>query len=213
MLVLPDEVGQTHQNDDPRGNPKPLTTKPAPLGSKEKTSRETNKKKNGRVFVFQSQPKQHAAPNQQLRLIAVHRAQQKVNAAYPEKGLERVHGKAGAIAEDHRSHQHRQTRQQHREPPAAEFPRDQTGEDDLGAISERWQEPDRVQGIPKQKTADSQEERGQRSKVHIAPGEMIAGRDVIKFVAKIAVAAIGRYLQQHGRDREQTRYGHATRKP
>src|SRR5260370_18966484 len=105
MLVLPDKVGQTQQNDDHRGNPKPLTTKPAPLGSKEKTSRETNKEKNGRMFVFHSQPDEHAAPNQQLRLIAVHRAQQKVDAAHPEKGLERVHGKAGAIAEDHRSQQ------------------------------------------------------------------------------------------------------------
>src|ERR1700674_148427 len=105
MLVLPDEVGQTQQNDDDRSNPKPLTAKPATLGSKEKTGGEADKKERGRVFVFQSQPDEHAAPHQQLRLIAVYGAQQKVNAAHPEQGLERVHGKAGAVAEDYRSHQ------------------------------------------------------------------------------------------------------------
>src|SRR3981189_2363308 len=50
---------------------------------------------------------------------------------------------------------------------------------------------------PKQKAAGAQEERCQRGKVYVAPGEMIAGSDVIKFIAEVAIAAIGRHLQQH----------------
>src|SRR3979411_2365990 len=88
VLILPDQIGQTQQNDDDRGNPKPFAAQPAALGSSEKTSGKADKKERGRVFVFQSQSEKHAAPHQQLRLIAVDRAQQEVDAAHPEQGLE-----------------------------------------------------------------------------------------------------------------------------
>jgi len=148
------------------------------------------------MLVFEAQAEEHAAGEQESWLVPIDGPQKEVGSSHPEQRLERIHGEPGGVAEDHRSKQDGKTGQKYSEAFAAEFAGNKAGDEDLPALGECWQESQGVQRITERYTANARKESNERGEVDVAPGEMVAACEEIEFVAEIAVAGVGKHLQQ-----------------
>src|SRR5437016_8682515 len=103
MVVLPYDVRQSNEKRDHGGDPEPFCGQQPPIQTYQQSQYECAEEEHCRVLVFEPKPEQHAAPQQNLWLSAVHCEQHEINAAHPKQWLDWVHGKTSRVAKDHRS--------------------------------------------------------------------------------------------------------------
>jgi len=89
-----------------------------------------------------------------------------------------------------RRERHGQRRKQHGKTPAAKFARDYRGLHNQERGCQRRDEPDAAQGIAEYSLANMKQEGDKRGLIDVTPRQMVTARDVIEFVAKIAVTIV-----------------------
>jgi hypothetical protein len=90
----------------PGGEPKPLCREQATLRRKKQRNQKGGKKQDRGMFVEKAEAKEYAAPEKELGLLAVDGEKQNIDATHPEERFNRIHGEAGAVAEDHGGEKH-----------------------------------------------------------------------------------------------------------
>ena len=161
------------------------------------------------------QPKasHHAEPEPITGIVALNSEDDKVSATHPEIGFKAIGSEQTAVRKILWRNNNRNRAEKQCKTSASEFARQHGGLNHQKGRGERGNEANGAEGISQHCSADVDEKRNERRLVDIAPGQMIAARDVIELVAKVAVAIVeidveeqfgqgNRYCDAHARGEE-----------
>ena len=140
------------------------------------------------ILVQQAHTADGTEQEPQLRARAIENFQCDQRRAHPEERLENVHGQKQIEAKINRSDHHAHARQDHPEPPRAQFPRDRSREEHAQPCSHCRQKTQRMQRIAQGNAFKPRDHRDQRRLVDVTPRQMVTAREVIQLVSEVAVA-------------------------
>ena len=162
------------------------------------------------MLVLEPYAREHAKQQPQTLVAAFDDLDGDKRGAHPEERLERIHRQQVVEAEIKRRRNHRNARQDLRVGPRAQLARNQPREQDLQPRCKRWQEAQRVQRISQRHALKPRGRRNQRSLIHVAPVQMMAARQVVQLVHKVAIAAIEQHVQRKEGQREPCHHSKAS---
>src|SRR5215471_19682548 len=141
------------------------------------------------MLVENAETRDCAEEQPEARATAVEDTQNRGGRGHPEERLERVHGEKAIEGEIDGGDKHAESGEKLSKPAATQFLGDPGGNKHFGTGSQGWQEAKGVKRIAEKSTAQTRKSGSQGRMINIAPGQMLAARRVVEFVAEIPVAS------------------------
>lgn len=201
-MNFPEKIGQKNQKCDQTAEPEPgLRELFALLGEYQADDKAKAEEQHG-MLVEQANARDDTEEQPKFAAGAIEDFQHDKRGGHPEEGLEHVHGEQAVETEIHGRDHHADAGQKNAVATSAEFARDQAGEDETDASGDgrkKMQGRERVTERDALKPGDYGDE---RRLIDVAPREMVAAREVVKFVDKIAVAAANQHVRYEKQKRQ-----------
>src|SRR5437016_2792658 len=211
-LENPKKVWKKNQKGDGSTEPDPLPGKDAAVLCQQQSNHDAEAEHGNRVFFFESNTGDDAKPQPVARVVALDRQESEINAAHPQQRLEAIGGHDAAVVEIDGYSDERQSGEHNGEPPATDFSRDHSRQNDRSRGCQRRNNPNTAKRVTQQEPGDLDEERYHRRLIHIAPGQMVPTSQVIEFVAEVTILIVEIEVQQEVQEGENQDDGHAIRK-
>ena len=175
MDPLPNEVGQSQQDQQGHSGGAPAGAKKATLGTEQEAGQQRDEKENGGVLVFDAQASQQTEKQPCAGAgRAVGQAQEDEDRSHPETGLEGVHGDVIGRGEVYGGGKDGGHGQELRCAAAAELPGQKAGEADIHSGGKEAEDANPGGGNAEKHHGQPGLKGRQRRHIHIAPGQMMA---------------------------------------
>src|SRR6476620_1869376 len=146
------------------------------------------------MLVLQSETDDQPEPKPRARRRAVNNADQKVNRAGPEQWFVNVGRIEIASGQEEQTPKHPGASQRDRPKPAAQLPRKYSGKTGRKRARNCRKNAHGKERAAEQDHFNSQEPCTEGCEIDVTPVQVASAGDEIKFIAKVAVAAIGKQM-------------------
>ena len=199
---LPEDVRKEQECRDRRRDPWPAGFQKPPVRGEQHAEPDAAREPEHAPLVEQPETDHDPERDPPPEPAATEYSRDQRGAHRPEQQLEDVHGVELADAQVERRDDHGRHRQRLAETRRAHGARDPARQEHGCRARERRQHPDRRQRIAEEHAPPLEERDRQRRLVDVAPGQMVAARDVVELVAKPAVARADPQVDRELRRRE-----------